>query len=64
MEILLAIIVFGLLGAITIYGYSQSMKASRTAGRGVGGKSDNAAMVSGGGSREDGPSSPNLNLRT
>jgi hypothetical protein len=33
MEILLAIVVFGILGVVTLYGYGSSNRASRRSGR-------------------------------
>lgn len=57
MEILLAIVVFGLMLAFALYGYSRSQAAAR--GRGDFGRGDNFAMVAGNNARADSPSSPN-----
>lgn len=59
MEILLAIVVFGLMLAFALYGYSRSQAAARARGRGDFGRGDNFAMVAGNNARADSPSSPN-----
>jgi type II secretory pathway pseudopilin PulG len=47
MEIILAIVVFGVLGAITIYGYRDSERAARERSRGNFDRGHTMAAVSG-----------------
>lgn len=49
MELLLGLVVFGALGAITIYGYMQSERAARERARGRQPHDERMAMVSGSG---------------
>jgi hypothetical protein len=58
MEILLALVVFGLMAAFTIYGYTRAQAASRARERGDFSRGDAFAMVAGNDTRADTPTSP------